>query len=169
MSEVVLGIDADTRRVAWAWCYSDGEMSPARTIMRSNSRGAMTADYDQKLNDSFEILWRAGGCIYLEGIYLPAPDGPRAERRNVRAFAALAEVHGEIKWVARGFGLRVEVVTPNKWHSAILGFTTGRAELKAAAMEKARDLTGLDDLTEHEADAVCIALYGWRRENEEGE
>ncbi len=78
------------------------------------------------------------------------------------AHAALAEVAGELKRAARMHAVPVEAVSATAWHSTVLGITKGREALKAASAARARDLTGRDDLTEHEADAVCIAEYGKR-------
>ena len=41
--------------------------------------------------------------------------------------------------------------------AGILGFTKGREALKTAATSKARKMAG-GEMTQHEADAVCIAL-----------
>jgi len=155
---MVIGIDADSKRLAYC-ALDSGAIRAVGTIERANQAGRIEGRYDSALTAFMRRASEMGAVVYLEGIFLPERQG-QSTPRNVLAFERLAEVHGEIKRAARLCAVPVEDVNPSVWHSAILGFSRGREELKAAAMAKARTLTGRDDLTEHEADAVCIALHG---------
>ena len=152
---MIVGMDADTKRLAVA-AVERGKVISVWTIKRRNTTGRTEADYGHQLTAFIRRCQDRGAALCLEGIYLP-PDQSTA---NVKGFAKLAEVHGEVKHVAAAHGVPVVVVSPNAWHKTELGFTTPRAKLKEAALAKAQRITRRDDLTEHEADAVCIALHG---------
>lgn len=158
----VIGIDADVHRVAWA-AVRDGRVVAVETIERANSRGRVDERYDQRLTALMRSAEKQGAVVYLEGIFL-AEDRDTSPARNVQAFRALAEVQGEIKRAGRLCGVPVETAGIAEWHSAILGFLRGRERLKEAAMEEAVKVCGFA-LTEHEADAVCVAMYGERVES----
>ena len=160
---MVFGIDADTKRLAVSRFLGDGSLAEVKTIQRE-VKGAIVSDYDVQLAD---VTWEcadAHGVIYLEGTFLSHFRGAS----NVAGFARLCEVRGEIRAAARGDGVRVEIVTPQEWRRDILGFTKDKKLLAAAAKEKAEALAGRN-LTEHEADAVCIGLYGVWHETESAE
>ncbi len=150
----ILGIDPDTRRIAFAFVNRAGRVRAVRTVERADSRGRVRADYDAALAGLFERAAQHGATVYAEGIFL------RDRRRgSVVGFRSLAEVQGEMKAAARRAGVRLETVAVSTWRAPVLGFTRDRARLKAAAMKRAcQHWAGA--LTEHEADAVCIALYG---------
>lgn len=156
---MIIGIDADVHRVAWA-AVRDGVLLAVETVQRANSRGRVDERYDQRLTALMRRTADIGGVVYLEGVYL-ATDRELSPERNVQAFRALAEVQGEIKREARRCSVPVFVVTATQWHSRILGFVRGREALKAAAMALAQPIV-TRELSEHEADAVCVALYGER-------
>jgi hypothetical protein len=157
----IIGIDADVHRVAWA-AVRNGCVSAVATIERANSRGRVSEDYDHRLTVLMRKAQDLGAVVYLEDIWL-AEDRETSPERNVQAFKALAQVQGEIKREARRCSVPVVDVSPNSWHSEVLGFTRGRERLKEAAMSLASALWATS-LTEHEADAVCVGLYGERQE-----
>ena len=163
----VLGIDADFHRVAFAVLNGTG-VKATGTIERANRAGRIDGRYDSRLTAMCRRASEVGAVIYLEGIFLSEPKGGAGNhlpnRRNVLGFARLAEVQGEIKRSARLSAVPVEVVSPSAWHRAVLGFTKPREKLKAAALNEAGELTGRVDLSEHEADAVCLGLYGIQNE-----
>lgn len=160
MSAVVIGIDADVHRVAYAAVCGERVLG-AGTIERANSKGRIDERYDQGLTALMRRAQEIGAVVWLEGIYL-AEDGSTSQARNVQGFRALAEVHGEIRREARRHGVPVEEAAPSAWHSAVLGFVRGRDALKLAA-QSAAGRAWAGELTEHEADAVCVALYGCER------
>jgi len=158
---VVIGIDADTRRLAY--CVLDGrQVRAVRTIQRADSRGRVFhSTYDAALTRFMRRAQDVGGLVFVEGIFLTEFKG-HATARNVLGFSRLAEVAGELKRVARLHAVPLVVVPASTWRAEVLGFVKDREKLKAAAMAKARELTGRDDLTEHESEACCIALFGQR-------
>ncbi len=146
---MIIGIDPDCRQLAYA--ALDGDHDPVvGTVQRSNRVGRILDGYDAALTAFVRRAQERGAVLHIEGIFC----------QNPKTHAALAEVAGELKRAARMHSVPVEVVSATAWHAAILGVTRGRDRLKAAAAAHAHDLTGRDDLTEHEADAVCIAEYG---------
>ena len=151
---VILGMDPDVRRLAYATLV-DGVFRGVRTIGRSNAAGVMDAGYDAALEALMRRSSDVGAVLFLENIFLAAND-----KKNVEAFAHMSEVQGEILGEARRQGVRVERVWASTWHSNVLGFTRDRVKLKAAAKKLAQGVAG-QPLTEHEADALCLALWGW--------
>lgn len=156
---LVVGIDADARRLAYA-TIDGGGLRAVATIARANQAGRIDARYDTALLCLMRNAADSGAVVYLEDVYLPTTGHTG---RNVQGFKTLAVVQGEIRAVARRCGVPVELTSASAWHSTVLGFTKPRAELKAASMAKARTLAG-QDLSEHEADAIGLALYGIEHE-----
>lgn len=166
---VVIGIDADARRLAYC-VMQGGRFSAVRSMERSNQAGTVHGRYDQHLTALMQRANEIGAVVYLENIFLQ-----NRGQGSVMGFKAMAEVQGEIKREARRFSVPVIPVMAITWHSDVLGFTRNRDALKRAAMEKAVEAVGYRlkaegrALTQHEADATCIAFYGagqeepWRR------
>lgn len=163
--QTIVGIDADTQRVALASInLSSGHIPVVLTIDRANTRGAVDVNYDYRLRETLTPMTGHVDALFLEDVYTSGGHGEIPANPNVAY--ALKEVHGEIKMIARSFGIRVEMVSPIEWHNAILFETKGRETLKRLAMEKASEAFR-GQMTEHEADAFCIALYGLQVGNEE--
>jgi len=158
----VIGVDADWRRVAYA-VVQNGELSRVATIERANARGRIDERYGQRLTSLMRFAQAAGAVVWLEGRYLVEAG---AAKRNVQTFDRLCRVAGEIEHEARRNGVPVEEAPVSAWHADVLGFTRGREELKQAARTKALQVGALPDVSEHEADAVCVALYGSEVSNE---
>ena len=156
----VIGIDADTKRVAL--CIMQGPtVRQVATIERANTTGRIAPDFDQKLTSLMRWAADHGAVMYLEDIFLK--DG---SAQNVRGFQSLACVQGELLARARQCGnVPLLLVSASAWRSEVLGFTKDRTKLKlAAGIEAARVLGDAErELTEHESDSVCIALYGSRQ------
>lgn len=157
-SGVVIGIDADARQVACATL--DGVEWTVREFNRTTKTGDFYAAYDRELLALMRLAQDLGAVVYLEGTYLASASSKQGERANVRTFATLCEVRGEILYEARRHGVPVLVVGAGEWRSAVLGRVSGRDELKALAQERAERDTARSDLSEHMCDAVCIAQYG---------
>ena len=155
---MLVGVDPDTKRIAFA-AIEHGRVLRVGTLDRADSRGRILPGYDAALTAFMRRAQETGAVVYVEDIYLAGRNAG-----SVAGFKSLAQVQGEILRVARQHSVPVVLVAASTWHSSMLGFTKGRESLKAAAQTKARELTGRDDLSEHEADAVCIALYGSKLE-----
>ena len=149
-----IGLDADTVRLAYCG-ITDGSVAGVGTIERLPKSGEIPERYDLVLAVLMKRAAALDATIYLEGIWLPQD----RSRANVQGFRALAEVQGEILAMARWSGARVQVVQPTVWQSKVLGITRGRTEIKKAAQRIATGLTKRV-LSEHESDAVCLAMYG---------
>lgn len=158
---VVIGIDAQTRVVAYARIDDSGIV--AHSIERETSRGTPISNYAGLLKTLMRKAQDVGAVVYLEGVYLAGSRSEKAEERNVHTVKRLSEVQGEILYEARNHGVEVVVVTYSEW-CQVLGRSCGREALKAIAQARAKRDTGRDDLTEHEADAVCIGQYGRMQE-----
>jgi hypothetical protein len=132
-----------------------GVVATCRTIRRGKE-GNPFPDWMRTLCAEFKTSqnWQ----VYIEGIYLAQHGKQRKE--NVQAFASLAAVQGEVGMVCRYYRVPLTVVPPTTWMSEVLGITRGREEIKAASMEQARRLWAVTN--EHEADSVCLAVYGYR-------
>ena len=155
----VFGVDPDVHRMAIADAIH-GQVQRVQTITRSNTRGRIDPAYDSTLTAFMRHVQEVGGVIYLEGIFL-------AGRGNgsVKGFASMSELQGELKRAARMNSVPLIVVPPSTWHASILKITRGRDELQAASNARAAALMGRD-VTDHEADACMIALYGMAEQAE---
>ena len=157
---MIIGIDLDSKRLAYMALEED---TPPRggTIPRANTHGRIHTEYDAALTRLMRRAGETGAVVFLEDIYLPR----ERSTANVRGFKALAHVQGEVRRAARQSAVPVMDCPPSTWHSSVLGFTKGRDALKAAALAKAREIDPQRAWTEHEADALCIALHGFREQN----
>ena len=156
---MVIGIDADVQRIAWSAWQSD-RLCGVRTILRTNTKRRLDEVYHQKLTELMRFASEQGARLFLEGIYLAEYRG-QTTKRNVDGYRRLAEVQGEIKHEARRLRVPLESVQPSEWQSAVLGFTRDREKLKAASLDMASSY--IPDITsDHEADAICIGLFGLR-------
>lgn len=151
----VIGIDPDVHRLAYA-VLGNGHVPVVRTIPRENPKGDMEPQYDKRLSGLFRAAAEHNAVVWLEDIYLA-----HGKACNPKAYRRMAEVHGEIQRVARLAGVPVHTVLASTWQPRILtdGHRAERKVLKRLARQHAQDYVGRP-LTEHEADAVCIALYG---------
>lgn len=149
----VVGVDADSRRIAYATVLR-GSVRAVATITRSNQMNRIAEDYDARLTAWIRLASDHGAVIVLEDIFL-------ADRKetNVVTYKSLAVVQGEITREARRHRVPVHLVQAVEWRAKVLSSGRGREELKRLAQLLAGQVTGLE-LSEHESEAVCIALYG---------
>jgi len=159
---MVIGIDADTRRLAIA-AIGNGRVVRVGTIERGNQRGAVHPEYDAQLTRTMRWAQEVGAIVYLEDTYLPATGN---DARNVRVLKSLNRVAGEIERAARMHSVPLRLVSASAWRAGVLGTYGAREKHKAAAMARAMQYVNRD-LTEHEADAICIAQYGAMEEEHE--
>ncbi len=157
-STPVIGIDADSCALAWS-LWRNGKIESAGTIRRADAKGKIYPAYDSALATFMERAQAIRATVYAEGIFLAETKG-RATPRNVQAFLKLAHVQAELLQAARVHRVRIECVSPNTWHAAILSFTTDRPRLKTAARDLAEMHLPNREISQHEADALCICLYG---------
>lgn len=158
----VLGVDADSHFVGFAlWVGADSGKQDAWLVRRSNKFGRVYEDYDACLTAAMARAGEVGALVVLEGIHADRKSG-RISRHDLETYRKLSEVHGEIKRAARQHGLVVDVCEVTTWHMGMFGVCSGRDEMKRAALDTAAKL-GFVDISHHEADALCIAGFGWIR------
>lgn len=159
-STYVMGIDADTKRIAYA-VLKDGLCIEVGTIMRRRYNGNFHEDYDKELDALFgdKLFKKNRVYIWLENVF---------KSRNVKVVAALGEVQGEVIAAARRNGQSIPVEQrpyQQAWRAPTIR-TSKKEEVPAAEMMLAQSsLKGKSGkefitLTEHEAAAVCIGVYG---------
>ena len=154
----VIGIDGDTRKLAWARAPIGNEPWQTGVLVRTNARGDVHPTYEPALA-KLCCEWRAAQALVVaESPYLKTVGG-RVSNGLLDVFAALCRLQGELESAARRHGLAYETVSPSIWQAAILGGPGSRTDCKRASMALAVGQLGRADLTEDEADAVCIALY----------
>ena len=158
---LILGIDPDVHRLAYA-VWFNGRITAVQTIDRADSRRNIKVRYDCALTDLMRRASDRGAIIYLEDIFLA-----QGAKANVRGFKSMAEVQGEIKQAARKSQVPLVGVMATSWQSDILGLTRGREKLKEASLAHAAKVfpTPGRMLSDHEADAICIAEFGARTES----
>lgn len=159
---IVAGMDPDTRRIAYAVTYG-AQVLHVATVDRTTSKGRFLPAYDSQITTVMRWLQQAGAVLYLEGIYLPRNDrGQKIEARNVKTFQQLAKVHGELEQLARLHRVPTFTAAPVAWQAAQLKITKGREAIKKESKRLAAELWPAGT-TEHEADAIQIALYGGKQ------
>lgn len=163
----VLGIDADTLRIAYCrlnvqdgafTLHSIGSVT-RREMKRTPGVSRYTATYTKELRDVLYPVMEADGDIYLEDAYMG---------RNRRTYGYLSQVQGELRYeVGAVFGAKkpMNIIQPSVWQSSI-GKYFGlpfRAPLdtKECAMRCAAKILKYVPASTHEADATCIAFYGY--------
>lgn len=156
---IVLGVDADTHRVAWALVRMVGDemlVHEVGTVERSNSRKRMRGGYDSGLD---AIPWGLATAVYVERPYLSDVNGVTIPQ-NVEMFGRLSEILGEVCAAARRGGKVARRVEAKDWQEAVLGLSKGRTKLKEAMMVLAQPMYPWRPLTEHEGDAIGVAKFG---------
>lgn len=149
MTPIILGLDADTHRIAWAWLERD-RIVLVGTIPRADVDGTVLPDYDRQIRAKFLSLVGRGRIVTEQPFC----------HRNIRTYGALSEVLGELRWIARTLNVPFHAMSPNDVHNR-LGFAYPRSRLDAKQIMRAMAHRAWDcGLTQHEADAVCIALAG---------
>lgn len=153
----VVGIDADVHRIAWA-CVCGGSVKEVGQFPRANSKGRIDRGYVTGLMGLMKAAQLSGAQVWLEGIFLP--EKGTSTRRNVEGFRRMAGVQGEIYLAGLQHGVPVDLVQPATWMRDLLGLKKGQGNPKAWSMDWAQRFWGRA-MSSHEADAVCIALWGW--------
>ncbi len=150
----VIGIDADTRRVAYAVISHSGQLQAVSTIPREARAGFVDSAYDARLTSLMRKAQDAGAMILVEDTWVSETD-----TRNVTTVKRLTEVIGEIRARARMYSVPVDTVDPATWRSETIGVLTDRPTSKAAARDWVMRHYKVTP-TEHECEAICIAEYG---------
>lgn len=157
-----IGIDPDTKRIAWAQ-LRNGVCLEIGTIPRRTAAGVFIPTYEAALIAFFQRCALIRATVWIENVFLGMHNNPSAVAR-------LGEVQGELLFAARLCQVPIEDAQrplQQTWRSKITMVKRGgdhaKAELKMALSLGANVLTGSKrdaTLTEHEAAAVCIGMYG---------
>ena len=155
----LVGIDADVHRIAWAYLYC-GEVRKVGEFPRANSKGRIDKAYVSSLMGLMTSAQWSGATLWLEDIFL-AEKGT-STRRNVEGFKRLSWVQGEILIFSLMKAVPLEMVHPATWMSGLFGRGRGQGNTKELSMAWARSLWDCD-ITQHQADAICIATWAWEQ------
>lgn len=152
----VLAFDPGSR-TGWALARESGETSTG--VIRPKGRRIDTCWADgvrDKLSHLRQLseLGGAPAVVLVEDVFLATGD-----KANPRTLSVLAFYVGGIVSLAAALSLPVWLVPASKWKAAIVGHAPNReiGKERAEAFARAR---GFASLTEHEAEAVCLATYG---------
>lgn len=164
----ILGIDADTFRIAFCVLETDGVSYRVakhgeiqrRAIKKRDTRGIQkyAATYSDDLRGLLHSVAAQGGKIYLEDVFLG---------HNRKTYRLLSHVQAEILYEVEGIfkypGI-VDLVQPRAWQSMVgayneVSFMQGEGT-KEASMRCATKIAGFIPESSHVADAVCIAFFG---------
>lgn len=99
---MILSIDADSRRLAYA-IIEDGNVRCVRTLERADARGRVREWYESQLTALMRRCGELGIQVFIKGIFCG---------QNVKGYAPLAEVAGEIKRAARLCAVTAEAPSP---------------------------------------------------------
>jgi hypothetical protein len=149
----IVGLDADCRQVA-VGVFHEGRWWSTE-YLRTNQRNRFADCYATRIEALFQRCQVQGARVWVEDTYLAT-----GKQRNVVAFKSLNRVQGELVYLAHKYRVPCKLVLATEWQTGLFGFSAPRDALKSAAMAKAQSLTGRSDLTEHEADALCLAYWG---------
>ena len=142
-----LGIDPDTRRIAWA-LIRDSKVIDIGAIPRKSAVDNFNIDYPASVG--YLLARNTGAMVYIEDVYV---------QRNVRTYGVLCEVRGELKMIARKQDIRPVFVMPDAWRRVVFGKPLKGADRAPAEMEYAQKLCS-GEYSAHVAAAICIAAYG---------
>lgn len=163
----ILGIDADTLRIAFCRLNVQGDgfvvhsvgSITRREMKKTPGVSRYSANYAKELREVLYPVLEADGEIFLEDAYMG---------RNRKTYGFLSQVQGELKYeVGAVFGAKksMEIIQPSVWQS-VIGKYFGlpfRAPLdtKECSMRCATKILEYVPASTHEADATCIAFYGY--------
>lgn len=154
----VVGIDADTKGIAWCWL--NGTLGQVQWFPRELYSG-VPGRYRERLKEMMHKASWLGATIYLEDIFF----NKKAHiDEAITVFRGLARVQGELLYEAEFWSIPVVAVPVYEWRMGVFGASRGRAVAKDMAMQKAKTICP-NNLNEHEAEAVCIALYAAQQES----
>lgn len=161
MKRAFIGIDLDTRRLAWC-ARQEGKVVGCACVDRVNGRGEVLPMYDGAVGALFRWAAQVDAVVYVEGAYLRYQAGGQGGRGSVAVFGALERVQGEIRVHARGAGLRLFEVAPSEWQRALLGVHEGYEAMKEDSVSRALGALGPvlgREPNHHEADAFHVARF----------
>ncbi len=137
----ILAFDAAKRRTGYAFSTTDGWITGVVDVADTKALGAI-----------IEAAKATGVTrAVIENCYMGS---------NVRTLKALQEAQTRIKVACEMAGLGVELVYAQTWQSAY-GISGQRKDRKLGA-KRVASMLGAGNVSEDEADAVCLADYAER-------
>jgi len=154
MTTIVIGVDLGNKG-AVATIYN-GELIRARkTEFRNDTNGEDFAEFEKELGK--EIYNNAAQNMHI-AVLCESP--PFYRKRSVESFRKLA-----------GYEAVFLSFCQHRFESGVIDYYESinnwtikshfGCKNKADMMAKAKELSGRDDLTQDEADAILVAFYGW--------
>jgi len=164
---IIYGLDPDVHRIAFV-SMRDEKITQVKTIPRANKIGRIHPEYIHTMKRLFYVASHCGAFVLMEGIFLNVgKKGQAIPQTNIDAFRRLAEVQGEVKIFAASYQVPIDVVQPSTWQCEVFGTYDKNKELSTTlAKVVAKDF---GELSDHESDALCIAIYGTKVEKQKQE
>ena len=152
--QTFIGVDVDTKRIATALISPD-EITTT-TIERSTNPNDVNL-YWERITHLTHLAASISATLLVE---VPFPPGIRGgvPSSSWATYAALWRVVGELDLAAHLYGASVRHVEPGVWQRYLLRSWFPRRAAKQEAWDLACQYA--QPVNEHEADAICIALYG---------
>jgi len=159
MGRIVVGLDADVRRLAFYALAEGRGVVGFGSIDRSHKRHGIYEDYPERLELFVKTLRKYKAALFVEDIFC-------LSRRGFRSFA---QMHGEIAYEivrqSAQFDVEFHYVLASKWQKALSSHydePIAKNETKEFALRMVKthfdSVSNLED--EHQVDACCIANYG---------
>ena len=142
-----LGIDPDTRRIAWA-LIRDSKVIDVGAIPRKSAVDNFNIDYPASVG--YLLARNVGAMVYIEDVFV---------QRNIKTYGLLCEVRGELKMIARQQEVNPVFVMPDAWRRVVFGKPLKGADRGPAEMAYAQKIYP-GEYSPHVAAAICIAAYG---------
>ena len=169
---VTIGCDPAITKKGSAFSVYHGEtLIGWKTIPVKHDEGIIDPITRLAFKEFFIEHYQPGAKLYIEGAYLSTKSyiskktGKRVSCSNPLSYQRLIQVISCITGIAQDLGYAIEEVSNQEWTTAVLRcqpYTPGNAR-KRLSLTFAKQLTGSDNLTEDEADAIHIGGYGARR------
>ena len=145
----VLSMDQSTRLSGWAY-FEDGQYIESGVVDMSKSKlGTPERSFEMA-----KALWKIIKKYNPE--YLIIED--TQQQNNVKTVIILARLQGMIIGYAEAHGVKVHILLPSQWRSALKysqGSKVKRQELKQQSIDYVKNNFGLD-VSEDEAESICI-------------
>lgn len=147
----VVAFDQSTRASGWS-LFEGGEYVDSGLIDMSKSK----LETDARSFEMAKALWKIIKKYQPDHIILEETQ----QQSNVKTVIILARLQGMIMGYAEAHGVKVHILQPSKWRSALAyrqGSKVKREELKQQSLDYVKENLGLS-LQEDRAEAACIGM-----------
>ena len=161
---MVIGIDLDTKRVTLAW--KDGEGWTTKAVVSCDAFGGDDESMDEFMKElGIEIfnlaVFSSATAAWIEKPFFGM---------NPKTHAQLTALYTVVRTVCIRVGIPTHGVGPSSWQASLLdrvpvtrdapSIETKRKTTKERSMRYVRIAENHTVANDHEADAICIAVYG---------